>query len=79
MPNPDDMLSAQEVSDAIAEHFHMKMSLNTLAVHRHRGSGPIFHRIGNPVYYKWSDVTEWLARRLGPRRYSGRIVYIDAA
>jgi hypothetical protein len=33
----------------------------TWAGHRHRGSGPVFIRLGaRRIYYRWSDVEKWL-------------------
>jgi hypothetical protein len=71
------LLNAQEVSDKVAQIYKIKLSKHCLAVHRNRGSGPCFYRPYGMVYYKFSDVESWLKHRLSPRRYSGKIVYLQ--
>ena len=35
----------------------------SLAVQRHKGIGPPFHKLGSMVYYKGSDLEKWVSDR----------------
>jgi predicted DNA-binding transcriptional regulator AlpA len=56
-PSPDDLLLITEVAQIT------RRSVDTLRWLRHRGEGPKGHRAGRRVYYRRSDVAEWLAEQ----------------
>ena len=35
----------------------------SLAIQRHKGIGPPFHKLGSRVYYKGSDLEAWVSDR----------------
>jgi predicted DNA-binding transcriptional regulator AlpA len=55
--SPDDLLLIPEVAQLT------RRTEATLRWLRHRGEGPKGHRAGRRVYYRRSDVTEWLAEQ----------------
>ena len=42
---------------------YLGLSLRTLDGYRVSGDGPAFHRFGNRVRYRRSDLDEWAAKR----------------
>ena len=42
---------------------YLSLSHRTLDGYRVSGAGPAFHRFGNRVRYRWSDLDEWAAKR----------------
>ena len=42
---------------------YLSLSHRTLDGYRVSGAGPVFHRFGNRVRYRRSDLDEWAAKR----------------
>jgi predicted DNA-binding transcriptional regulator AlpA len=58
-------------SEAAAE---LHVEPQTLAAWRHRGEGPRYVKIGKLVFYRPSDIREWLATRVTePTRNAARV------
>ncbi|AMJ60971.1 helix-turn-helix transcriptional regulator [Bosea sp. PAMC 26642] len=65
--NPDDLLSPEDAG------LYLNKSAKTLERWRSLGSGPAFHRIGNTVVYRRSDLDAYfLAARVEPAM-TGRV------
>ena len=55
---PEELLSAE----AVAAEFHLR--LGTLTTWRAAGRGPNFVKIGRKIFYRRSDIAEWLGGQL---------------
>lgn len=51
-------VSPLAVPKEVAELLHT--SVESLAQMRYKGNGPRFVKLGHRVYYRWSDVNEWI-------------------
>jgi predicted DNA-binding transcriptional regulator AlpA len=59
--NPDELISAKKTADQL----HVKEA--TLTAWRNQKRGPAYLKIGRAVYYRPSDIREWLAaQRVAP-------------
>jgi hypothetical protein len=54
-----------EASAHLFEHWGLKRGIRTLQGYRRTGNGPVFHRVGNSVFYKRDAVDAWAAQLLG--------------
>lgn len=66
--NPDSMLTRKETSEAIKYYFDLDISYATLTTYAFKGTGPLFYKPTGKVFYKWSDVCEWIVEQSKPRR-----------
>lgn len=53
----DDVVTIDEVAR------RLELPKKTLYNWRYKGIGPLSHRIGKHLRYRWSDVLEWLDRQ----------------
>jgi hypothetical protein len=65
--NPDALLTREQTSDALKES-GFPIESSTLATKATRGGGPLFHKFGARVLYRWSDALAWAQSRLSAPR-----------
>lgn len=63
--DPEALLTRDRTAAALTERGY-PTSPKTLATMASRGGGPVFHRFGPRVLYRWRDALKWAEQRLGP-------------
>jgi hypothetical protein len=66
IPNNLDALLTRDRTAAALTEGGYPTSPKTLATMATRGGGPLFHRFGPRVLYRWRDALDWAEKRLSP-------------
>ncbi len=61
----DTQLTRRDAAAALTQAGYPTASA-TLATLASRGGGPLYRRFGARAVYRWSDLIDWAASRLGP-------------
>ncbi len=64
IPDGPDVLLDSKQGAAALTHAGFKTAAATLETLRCRGGGPIFHRYGRRIVYRWADLLSWAETRL---------------
>jgi hypothetical protein len=70
IPNGPDVLLDSRQGAAALTYAGFKTAAPTLETLRCRGNGPIFHRYGRRVLYRWGDLLRWAETRLSAPLHS---------
>ena len=70
IPNGPDVLLDSRQGAAALTYAGFKTAAPTLETLRCRGNGPIFHRYGRRVLYRWGDLLRWAEARLSAPMHS---------
>ena len=62
------LLNEEDLSNALG------LTTNTLRIWRHTGKGPDFVKVGKSIFYRFVDITEWLANSVRKPRDEAALV-----
>jgi hypothetical protein len=72
-----DFVSTDHVVEFLKTRYGIDYSRGYLNRLRSCGGGPVFHRIGGRIYYKPSDLADWIqSRSSGPMRSTSQAIAI---